>query len=88
MNRDYRNMSNDEIATVVGEIINTSYSGDEVRRRIRDELNHPHEIALMVYPCNSPTEREAWKLEGGFVMGSGELITGMMHGNNHWIIDL
>ena len=84
----YHNMGDSQIEIAARHIICDSYSEDEARRRLKEELGYPFEIDLHTSVPTDATGREARELVralGGLVMKNGAMASAMLQGHDDWI---
>lgn len=81
----YHSMTDAEIEIAARQIITSSFSEDEVKQRLRDELDYPYDIDLHTNIPNDATGMEARELVrglGGLIMKNGAMAMAMMHGHD------
>lgn len=86
--KSFAEMSDAEIKVAARQIIRTSSTEAEARRRLRDEIGYPYSVALSVSLPADATGREARELVrglGGLVMANGAMAMCMMHGHDRVI---
>ena len=83
--KSYDDMTDSEIKEAVKQIVSTSTSEDEVRRRVTDELGYPYDVAIISHIPEDPAGEEAREIVGrlgGLVMKNGAMAMVMLHGHN------
>ena len=83
--RDWTDLSDDEIKAAVKEIVRTSESDDEIKRRVADELGNPYGMAITSHLPTDDVGQQAQALVeclGGPVRKDGAMVMIMMHGPN------
>jgi len=84
-------MSNDELKVAIRAIIQTSSSKREINRRVRRELDYPHNLKLDIKIPTDETGRRVRELargSGGLIMTNGAMVMGTICSRDNTDIDL
>lgn len=89
--RSFREMTDDEFAASLRNIITTSDTEDQVRDRLRTELGYPYTIAITSLRLTDEVSRSASEIVralGGVHLRSGAMVSVMAYGPSGKVINL
>ena len=86
--KTFHDMTDAELKVAAIDIVRTSIDEDEVKRRLKSELNYPYSIAITSHQPTDDAGREARAIVralGGLTLKSGAMVMVMMHGHRDTI---
>ena len=89
--KTFREMTDDELKVAAMSIVTSSSSEEEIKERLKRELDYPYSIAITSHVPTDNIGRGARAIAqslGGLTMQNGAMVMVMMHGRNGNTISL